>query len=233
MNRKVGVAVASVILAIVATASWVGPVAAENAPRIIPAASDAYGKTYPEWFSIYWRWSLGTAQDPTQSTVGRVQLMPQPPEEFVSGSGTPEDPAVFVGQMALTLRPGTPFALPLLGLYGERYAGYPAVPDDDPALFTHLLDTFSASLTIDGKTIISDANQAAFYLPATFLDPIVTYPEPTSYGSVAAVWFQGINILSPPLPVGEHVIHLDGTGIVPGFFGTVYHNTWIVTVTSH
>jgi hypothetical protein len=29
------------------------------------------------------------------------------------------------------------------------------------------------------------------------------------------------------------VIHLDATNIVPGFFGLVYDNTWIVTVTPH
>src|SRR5436190_16036687 len=233
MNRKTAAAVMSVLLAIAATGFWATPVAAGDAPRIVPLVSDAYGKTYPEWFSIYFRWSLGTAQDPAQSTVGHVQLMPQPPEEFLSGSGTPEDPAVLVGQLAITLRPGTPFVLPLAGIYGERYAGYPAVPDDDPALFTDLLEGISANLTIDGRTVISTANHADFYLPATFLDPIVTYPEPTSYGSVAALWFQGINIISPPLPVGVHVIHLDATNIVPGLFGVVYNNTWIVTVTPH
>src|SRR5262249_30870520 len=156
-KRKLAATVMSVMLAVVATTLWVAPIAAADAPRIIPLGSDAYGKTYPEWLGIYFRWSFGTVQDPTQSSVGHVQLMPQPPEEYVSGSGTPEDPAVFAGQLAITLRPGTPFVLPLAGLYGERYAGYPAVPDDDPALVADLLDTLSAKLTIDGKTLISDA----------------------------------------------------------------------------
>ena len=233
MTRRAGVALMSVILATVVTAFWESPVVAANPPRIAPPVSDTNGKTYPAWFSTYWRWYFGTAQDPAQSTVGHVQLMPQPAEELVSGSGTPEDPAVFVGELAITLRPGSPFVLPLVGIVGERYAGYPGVPDDDPALFTDLLDAISANLTIDGRTVISEANQAAFYIPATFLDPIVTYPEPTSYGSVAAVWFQSIGIISQPLPVGVHVIHLDATDILQGFFGLVYHNTWIVTVTPH
>jgi hypothetical protein len=159
--------------------------------------------------------------------------MPIPAEVPTSGSGTPEDPVVLVGELAITLRPGTPFVLPLVGIVGERYEGYPGVPDDDPALFTDLLAGISAHLTIDGKTIISDANKAAFYLPATFFDPVVTYPEPTLYGSVAAVWFQGIGIVSPPLSVGVHVIHLDATLIVPGFFGEIFDNTWTVTVTPH
>ncbi len=233
MKRKIATTLMSVIMVIAATVFSGVSAAAADAPRIIPAVSHPYGKTYPEWFSIYFRWFLGTAQDPAQSMVGNVQFMPTPDEQYVSGSGTPEDPAVFVGELAITVRPGTPLAFGLVGIYGERYAGYPAVPDDDPELFTDLLDGLSANLTIDGKTVISEANQAAFYLPATFLDPIVTYPQPTSYGSVAALWFQGIEVISPPLPVGVHVIHLDGVGIVPGFFGTIYHNTWTVTVTSH
>ena len=157
--------------------------------------------------------------------------MPQPVGEPISGSGTPEDPIVLLGEMAITLHPGTPFVLPLVGVVGERYEGYPGTPDDDPAFFTGT--TMSANLTIDGKTIVSNANQAAFFIPVTFFDPIVTYPEPTPYGSVAAVWFDGIGAVSPPLSVGVHVIHLDATLVVPGAFGITYDNTWTVTVSPH
>jgi hypothetical protein len=118
--------------------------------------------------------------------------------------------------------------LPLAALVGERYNN--GLPDDDPTLFTNLLDGISPNLTIDGRTIVSDANKAAFYVPATFFDPIVIYPEPTSYGSIAGIWFQGIGIVSPPLPVGVHVIHLYETY---SLFAVVYDNTWIVTVTPH
>ena len=220
------------ILAIVATVFWITPAAAaDGAPGIAPPASRAFGNTYPEWFTLYWRWFFGTDQDPAQSTVGHVQFMPQPVGEPISGSGTPEDPVVLVGELEITLRPGIPFVLPLLGAVGERYEGYPAVPDDDPALFAGA--TMSANLTIDGRTVVSEANAEAFFIPATYFDPIVTYPEPTSSGSVAAVWFNGIGVISPPLPVGVHVIHLDATSIVPGFFGVTFDNTWTVTVTAH
>jgi hypothetical protein len=226
------VAVMSVMLAIVAAALLVAPVAAANdgAPRIAPPGSHAFGKTYPEQFTDYWRWFFGTAQDPAQSTNGHVTFISQPVGEPISGSGTPEDPVVLVGELAITLRPGTSFVLPLVGTVGERYEGYPGVPDDDPANFTNSL---SATLTIDGRTVVSDANDDAFFIPVTYFDPIVAYPEPTSYGSVAAVWFDGIGIVSPPLPVGVHVIHLDATIIVPGAFGVTFDNTWTITVIAH
>jgi len=221
------------LLALVATLFCVTPAAAldGDAPRIAPPGSQAYGKTSTEWLETYFRWYSGTAQDPAQSVVGRVQLMPIPAEEAVGGSGTPEDPLVLRGELSITLTPGTPFVLPLVDLAGERYEGYPGVPDDDPALAS--LATMSANLTIDGRTVVSNVNEAAFTTPLAFFDPIVTYPEPTGYGSVAAVWFEGIVIVSPPLPVGVHVMHLDATLNVPGIFALIFDNTWTVTVTAH
>jgi hypothetical protein len=94
------------------------------------------------------------------------------------------------------------------------------------------------SLTIDGRTIITDANKAAFYIPATDFDPILVYPTPSSYGSVGAVSYQGVVFVSPPLTPGRHVIHLYEPLIfpagayagLPDGLGLVYDNTWIVTV---
>ena len=222
----------SVMLAVVATAAWVAPAEAlDGAPRIAPPVSQAYGKTLTEWLATYYRWYYETAQDVSQSVVGRVQLLPLPVGDQVSGSGAPDDPAVFEGELEITLPPGTPFVLPLVGLVGERYDGYPGVPDDDPALVD--LAQMSAHLTIDGRTVVSEANQAAFTTPVTFFDPVVPYPEPTGYGSIGAVWFTAIGIVSPPLPAGVHVIHLESTLILEGFFGLTYDNTWTVTVTQH
>jgi hypothetical protein len=228
-----GAVVMSALIAIVAAVSWVSTAAAEDvgAPRIAQPGSHAHAKSLTEWLDVYYEWYYGTAQDPSQSSVGRVQLMPLPAGDPVSGTGTPEDPLVLVGELAITLPPGTPFVLPLVATVGERYEGYPGVPDDDPALATAA--QMSANLTIDGRTVVWDANQAAFTVPVTFFDPVVTYPEPTSYGAVAAVWFTGIGIMSPPLPVGEHVIQVDSSLIFPPYFGLIFHNTWTVTVAPH
>lgn len=230
-NARARTAAMSVLVAIIAAGSWVAPAgaASDGAPRIAPPVSNAYGKTLTGWLTTYWQWSLSTAQDLNQSMVGHVQLMPLPSEDFLGGTGTSDDPYVFAGELAITIRPGTPFVLPLLTLYGERYND--GTPDDNPADFTGT--TMSATLTIDGRTVLSPANDSAFTVPTTFFHPAVVYPEPTGYNSVAAIWFQGVGIVSPPLPVGVHVIHLDGTLDVPGFFVETFDNTWTVTVSPH
>jgi len=211
--------------------------ASPGASHIAPPASSAFGKTLTEWMGIYWRWFY-TGADLAQSQVGPVQLMPLPAGEQVSGSWTPEDPALLVGQLEITLPPGTPFVLPEFAWVGERYEGYPAVPDDPPFDNTVALNDVSINLTIDGETVISDANKAAFYVPPTAFDPIVEYPEPSSYGSVAAVFYQGVAFVGLPLTPGVHVIHLyepyiiqpgDYSGLPDGL-GLIYDNTWIVTV---
>lgn len=230
-NARTRTAAMSILVAIIAAGSWVAPAgaASDGAPRIAPPVSNAYGKTLTEWLTTYWQWSLSTAQDLSQSIVGHVQLMPLPSEDFLGGTGTSDDPYVFAGELAITIRPGTPFVLPLLTLYGERYND--GTPDDNPADFSGT--TMSATLTIDGRTVLSPANDSAFTVPTTFFHPAVVYPEPTGYNSVAAIWFQSLGIVSPPLPVGVHVIHLDGTLDVPGFFVETFDNTWTVTVSPH
>ncbi len=229
MKMKNGVAVMSV-LAIMATALWATPIAAadSDASRIAQQASHFYGKILKEWLSTYWRWAL-TGADPADSMVGPVKLMPIPAGEFVSGSGTPEDPALYRGQLAITLRPWTPFVLPLSVWYAERYNN--GTPDDPMIPNADYLAGVSPSLYIDGRKIVSDRNEATFYVPPTAFDPIVVYPTPTSYHSYAALAFQGHGFVSLPLPVGKHVIHLYEPYIIPSFnIGVIYDNTWIVTV---
>jgi hypothetical protein len=222
---------AAILVAVFAAVSWVPVAQAANdgASRIAPPGSSAFGKSLTEWLTTYWEWSLGTGNDPDEGVVGRVLLMPLPAANYLGGSGaTAEDPWRFEGQLATTVRPGTPFVLPLLTLYGERYADDSF---DDPALFTGT--TMSATLTIDGRTVISPATSSLFTVPTTSFDPAVVYPEATDYGSVAAIWFKGLGFVSPPLPVGVHVIHLVGTLNVPGFFFEAFDNTWTVTVSPH
>ena len=229
-------ALISALATSLALAGRVNPTA--KVARVCPPNSKAYGKTLTEWMGIYWQWYYGTGGDMTQGKVGPVQLMPLPAGTQTGGTWTPDDPAVFVGQLEITLPAGTPFVLPEYSWVRERYEGWPEAPDD-PVLADEVgLAVGHPTLTIDGKTIITDANKAAFYVPATDFDPIVVYPAPSSYGSVAAISYQGVAFVSPPLTPGTHVIHLyeplifaagayDG---LPSGLGIVYDNTWIVTV---
>jgi hypothetical protein len=203
--------------------------------------SKAFGKTLTEWMGTYWRWYYGTGSDLTQSKVGRVQLMPLPTGVQAGGTGTPKDPAVYVGQLEITLQPGTPFVLPLYSWLRERYKDWPGVPDDPPLSDAVGLASGHPKLSIDGETIITDANKAAFYVPDTNFNPILVYLTPSSSGSVAAISYQGVVFVSPPLTAGTHVIQLyvpliieAGTYVgLPDGLGIVYDNTWIVTVEHH
>lgn len=129
--------------------------------------------------------------------------------------------------------------LPLFAWVWERYQGYPAVPDDSPAPDSVVLRDVHPTLTLDGRTVVSDENKAAFYVPNTLFNPIVTYPTPTDYHSVAAISFQGAGVLVRPLSPGRHVIHLyEPEIILPGDFpgypdgvGFIFDNTWIINVT--
>jgi hypothetical protein len=204
-------------------------------PNIAPANSHAYGMTLAEWLSTYWRWYY-TGADPAQSTVGHVQLMPLPAGDYISGSGTPTDPALYRGRLEITLAPGTPFVLPEFAWVWERY--YNGTPDDVPMDNAVALAGAHPVLTIDGKTVLSDKNKAAYYVPVTPFDPIVVYPAPSSYGSIAALSFQGIGIVGRPLSAGVHVIHLYEPLIIPAGayaglpdgLGLIYDNTWNITV---
>lgn len=208
-------------------------------PRVAPPGSHAFGKSLTEWTGIYWCWVYGTGADMAQSKVGHVQLMPLPSGTQTGGSWTPEDPAVLVGKLEITLPPGTPFVLPEYAWIGERYQGWPATPDDPPMANEVALASGHPTLTIDGRTIITDANKADFYVPLTYFDPVVVYPAPSSYGSVGAVYYQGVTFVSPPLTPGTHEIRLyeplifkagDYPGL-PAGLGMIYDNTWIITVT--
>lgn len=233
--------VAAWLAMVFAAMAWTAPALAgdKNVPRVSPPASHAYGRTLGEWLTEYWRWFYSGA-DPAKGEVGGVTLMALPVGEYVSGGWTPEDPALLVGNIDVTLCPGTPFVLPLVAWVGERYDGYPGVADDQAIDDSTLLDDVSPRFTIDGRTVVTDANEAAFYVGQTYFSPIVEYPEPSSYGSVAAVFFQGTGIVSPPLSVGKHRMHLLESYIVedgdylPGVsWGFIYDNTWNVTVTPH
>ncbi len=184
-----------------------------GAPRTIPLNADAFATTRAELYHASVQWSLGGVVNPPWK-LGRVQFVGSA-WEYVSGSFTPDDPALFRGEAEYTLKPGTPIFEDILSWYGERYEGYPTVPDDPPMPDALFLECSHIVVTIDGRTIISDENKADFYLPETPLDPIVAYPAPTPSGSVAAVYIQGVSLLSPPLPPGRHVIHSYFAFILP------------------
>lgn len=236
MKTKAGAALMSLLLSIVAIAFLAAPARAADGDtsRLVPPGSQAYGKTLTEWLGIYWRWFY-TGQDAAQSMVGRVKLLSLPEVgDPVSGTGTPDDPALYRGLLKITLRPGTPFVLPLAVWTVERYNDG-TTPDDPGIADADFLAGVSPRLFIDGNLVVSNVNKRRFYVPLTAFDPIVVYPKPTPYNSYGALAYQGYGVVVPPLPVGTHIIHLYEPYIIrrPVSVGVIYDNTWVITVRPH
>jgi hypothetical protein len=211
-----------------------GTTAVQAGNLIFPPDANPGEKTLQQWFTNYWRWYY-TGADMAQSTVGKMQLMPLPSGEYISGSFTPEDPGLLRGSLSITLDTSTPFVLPAFAWTREKYLDDSVDPDFPDSL---ALASADPSLTIDEETVLSEANKAAYYVPVTAFDPLVVYPAPTDYGSVAAVSTQGVGIVAKALSEGVHVIHLYEPIIIPAGaysglpdgIGLIYDNTWTVTV---
>lgn len=196
-------------------------------PLVAAPGSHAYGKSLAGWLSVYWRWNLG-GQDEASSVVNGVKLIPLPVGELISGTGTPEDPSLYRGQVELTIDDTTPFVLPLAAWTTEVYNN--GTPEDASFSDELFLGAISPHFTIDNRLVISDCNEQEFYVPRTAFRPPVVYAAPSSYGSIGATTFQSVGVVGRPLPVGVHRIHLYEPYIVPGMFGTIFDNTWVITV---
>jgi len=202
---------------------------AKGVPRVSPPNSKAFGKSLAQWMEIYWRWAYGGGSN----MVKNVELLQLPAGVQVGGSGTPEDPAHYVGEIDIDLKPGTPFVLPEFAWIAEKYNN--GTPDDPCIPDSIMLPSVSSmSLTIDGMLVISDANKEDFYTSCTPFVPPVVYTEPSSYGSIEAIAFQGAGFVSPPLPVGDHVIKLYEQWVFSYEYSptqifsvaVIYDNTW-------
>jgi hypothetical protein len=230
MKIRTIVAITSITLA----TGGAGLRAGTGAVGFMPPDSHAFGKTLAEWGNSWWQWSLAGPY-PSAGKVGHVQLLPFSKLEMLSGTGTPEDPLVLAGEMEYMLKPGTPFVLVAANYYRELYQdGSIHLPMTEALQ----LEDVNLVITIDGETVVSEANEAAFYVPETRFDPIIFYPTPTFYGSVAALYFQGFCFVHPPLQPGRHLMHLHVSWNIPAGVqpnipdgqGSIGDANWTITV---
>lgn len=170
----------------------------------------------------------------------QVQFLPLPNAQPVDdGTGTAVDPVTVAGETSVTLKKNDAFVLPLGAWTKEAYLDGTTDPDLPDAAF---LDS-KLVLMIDGKTVIDTTDGDSllpYYVLPTKLDSPIVYDEPTGYGSVATIGFQGIGIVIPPLSVGEHTMTLYSEVIayvpIPANpdrtinTGTIYNNKWHITV---
>jgi len=194
--------------------------AAANAP--LPPQSKAFGKTLAEWHKLYWQWYLGFT---AEGQVGNVLFMPLP-------TGTPNDekPPISVGELNVTLRPGTAFVLPILTWIGETYVEN--LPNDTPLGEVNFSGA-TVKVTLDGQTLLDSTTEAIgkYYYGVVTYNPPLIYPEPQPRGENATakgvIFAQGLGFVHNPLSVGKHTLELYAVSTGLGFG---YHNTWHITV---
>jgi hypothetical protein len=171
----------------------------------------------------YWSWYYGGVG--TQE-VGNLFLVPLPSGDLIS-----EDPLIFQGSTSFAVRTGKTVVLPMSFFLGESYA---EGPPDSPADYPTDYKASTVLLTVDGRVIIDSTRTKldCVYVDVTYFSQPVVYPEPSYYGSNAAIWMVGIGVLLPPMSPGEHVIDLQVVSPMP-FWGINYgfYNTWYVMVT--
>jgi hypothetical protein len=113
-----------------------------------PPNSKAFGKSLASWTSAYF--VPGFSGSPID-TIKNVKLLPLPAGTPAGGGFTSSDPGTLVGTLDVTLKPGTPFVLPVAIWFGEKYNN--GLPDDAPlsaSVFTgsHVL------VKVDGVAVI-------------------------------------------------------------------------------
>ena len=189
---------------------------------------------------LYETWFIGGGSD----HVGHVKFLPLPAGTQVSGSGTYDDPGVFVGHLDVSLKPGTPSVLPVTIWYGESYEpelGYP----DDPALPADLFTDPAKNVIqvyIDGRPVMDStlASVSPFYIgprpdrcrlpPAHILR---VYRRDFRAGGrlrqhSAVGGTHTIQLLSGlRVPPDSSILNLS---IYPEGVGVVYMNSWTITV---
>ncbi len=158
----------------------------------VPGHSTAFGKTLAQWQEVWFRWSAGVLELPTDANgnavAGKVALIPIP---STPGDGTP-------GSLDVALSADQPFVLPLFFLFGNSYRdGSP----NDALVSTADFQNLNFKLTLDGVTIMNGANAIRYYSQTVFAPsiPITDLSSPFS----AYIWIQGISMVHAPLSPGK------------------------------
>lgn len=199
-----------------------------GAKKAAPPQSTAFGKSLTQWMVEYWTQYF----EGGDGFVKRVRLLPQPEGQVTGGSSTFSDPVVIEGELDVTLEPGTPFVLPISTFVGETYLPELNIPDDVPVADAVFTDS-DVLVTLDGRALINseiDDLSDYYFGPAYFNEPIL-FTEPSSNGSIGAIFVQGLGFVQSPLPVGEHVLTLHSEILIEDLnAGAVFDYTWYITV---
>ena len=194
-----------------------------------PGNSNAFGAPLEFFMAAYWRWSLGASPS---DHVGHVKFLPIPEGTPVSGSGTFADPVVLVGSIDVTLHVGEAFALPLESWVGETYDPSTGTPDDQP-LDESIFTRSNVLVVLDRRPLVDSGRGELddLYFGPHYFHPPILYDTPTDYGSIGAIFVQGLGFLHPPLSRQTHTLVVHSEIRIPDLdLGVIYRNTWTIHV---
>jgi hypothetical protein len=185
-------------------------------------------KSLDEYLDRYFTWALGGNAVDHQGTV---DFMPIP------AGGAPDADGVSHGETSVTMKANESFFLPIFVFYGERYDN--GTPDDDPADHSIVPSPadFKSSVVhveLDGAPIITPSTDLSdYFVGAEYFNKPIVYAQPTGYGSVSALWIEGLAFTHEPMTKGTHTLHLRITNdyLVSHYGGFAgYENVWHITV---
>jgi hypothetical protein len=218
--RKLGMMAVTALAAVMLSAAMP---AAAGSPKGICQAGGYNTVQLADAMTKYWSWYYGGVGP---QEIGRLFLVPLP----TNGQQISDDPLIYQGSTSFTVRTGRTLVLPMSFFTGESYTDGTF---DDPVDYPTDYKSSSLLLTVDGRVVIDSTRTKldCVYIDLTYFPQPIVYPEPSSYGSDAAIWMTGLGILLPPMPPGEHIIDMQVVSPLP-FWGISlgYYNTWYVTV---
>jgi hypothetical protein len=191
--RKLGMMAVTALAAVMLSAAMP---AAAGSPKGICQAGGYNTVQLADSMTKYWSWYYGGVGP---QEIGRLFLVPLP----TNGQQISDDPLIYQGSTSFTVRTGRTLVLPISFFVGESYTDGTF---DDPVNFPTDYKSSSLLLTVDGRVIVDSTRTKldCVYIDLTYFPQPIVYPEPSSYGSNAAIWMTGLGILLPPMSPGEH-----------------------------
>lgn len=230
--------VLAVCLVLVLCAFAPGVMAKQRAhyPRVIAANANPGGLSYGQWSELWWQWafSVPASTSPLIDETGAWALTNQPAGDtwFLAGVGFTSATDV---ARTITIPHGKGLFMPLLNYEGSVADTPGYTLDQVEKMIVDFLDSADlARLTVDGRAmnLLSPAYRSGIYegyytlyshdnLYESFMG--LELPLNTPIGPTL---FDGYDAYIPPLPVGEHVVIIEGG--VPGWHFKVTYNITVV-----